>query len=123
MLKYQANPSWVVLSLILMTTLLYKALILQGEIWCWSLLVFKGLKNKQYLLYLYVSVRALRREFQVTNRKMKKYEKEYLLMKEQEAQLEDPIERLQVISCSKHYTCFHSCLCAAVHLDSGPWHL
>lgn len=28
---------------------------------------------------------------------MKKYEKEYLLKKEQEAQLEDPVERLQVI--------------------------
>lgn len=27
---------------------------------------------------------------------MKKYEKEYLLKKEQEAQLEDPVERLQV---------------------------
>ena len=27
-----------------MTTLFYKALILQGEIWCWSLLGFKGLK-------------------------------------------------------------------------------
>lgn len=33
--------------------------------------------------------------FRVTNRKMKKYEKEYLLKKEQEAQLEDPVERLQ----------------------------
>lgn len=28
---------------------------------------------------------------------MKKYEKEYMLKKEQEAQLEDPVERLQVI--------------------------
>jgi len=27
---------------------------------------------------------------------MKKYEKEYLLKKDQEAQLEDPVERLQV---------------------------
>ena len=33
------------MSLILMTTLFYKALILQGEIWCWSLLGFKGLKS------------------------------------------------------------------------------
>jgi len=33
--------------------------------------------------------------FRVTNKKMKKYEKEYVLYKEQEAQLEDPIERLQ----------------------------
>ena len=31
------------MSLILMTTLFYKALLLQGEIWCWSLLGFKGL--------------------------------------------------------------------------------
>jgi len=28
---------------------------------------------------------------------MKKYEKEYMLKKEQEAQLEDPVERLQVM--------------------------
>lgn len=32
--------------------------------------------------------------FRVTEKKMKKYEKEYLLQKEQEAQLEDPVERL-----------------------------
>ena len=31
------------MSLILMTTLSYKALLLQGEIWCWSLLGLKGL--------------------------------------------------------------------------------
>ena len=31
------------MSLILMTTLFYKAVILQGEIWCWSLT--KGLKG------------------------------------------------------------------------------
>ena len=31
------------MSVILMTTKFYKALILQGEIWCWSLLGFKGL--------------------------------------------------------------------------------
>ena len=31
------------MSLILMTRLFYKALLLQGEIWCWSLLGFKGL--------------------------------------------------------------------------------
>lgn len=77
-------------------------------------------------MYLYVNVRTLRREFQVTNRKMKKYEKEYLLKKEQEAQLEDPVERLLVISCSKHFTYFHSsyvnvsgCKC---HIASGLWH-
>lgn len=33
--------------------------------------------------------------FRVTNKKMKKYEKEYMLKKEQEAQLEDPVARLQ----------------------------
>lgn len=33
--------------------------------------------------------------FRVTNKKMKKYETEYLIHKEQEAQLEDPVERLQ----------------------------
>ena len=33
------------MSVILMTTLFYKALILQGEIWCWSLLGLKGLSN------------------------------------------------------------------------------
>ena len=32
------------MSVILMTTLFYKALILQGENWCWSLLGLKGLK-------------------------------------------------------------------------------
>ena len=31
------------MSVILMTTLFYKALILQEEIWCWSLLGLKGL--------------------------------------------------------------------------------
>ena len=31
------------MSVILITTLLYKALILQGEIWCWSLLGIKEL--------------------------------------------------------------------------------
>ena len=34
------------MSVILMTTLFYKALILQGEIWCWSLLGLKGLTGK-----------------------------------------------------------------------------
>ena len=43
LIKYQANSSWVIMSVILMTTLFYKALILQGEIWCWSLLGLKGL--------------------------------------------------------------------------------
>ena len=34
LLKYQLNSSCVIKSLILMTTLFYKALVLQGEIWC-----------------------------------------------------------------------------------------
>ena len=33
------------MSVILMTTLFYKALLLQGEIWFWSLLGLKGLKH------------------------------------------------------------------------------
>ena len=32
MIKCQANSSWVIMSVILMSTLFYKALILQGEI-------------------------------------------------------------------------------------------
>ena len=38
------------MSIILMTTLFYKALILQGEIWCWSLL---GLKELSVILTLF----------------------------------------------------------------------
>ena len=37
LIKYQANSSCVIMSVILMTTLFYKALILQGELWRWSL--------------------------------------------------------------------------------------
>ena len=33
------------MSVILMKTLCYRALTLQGEIWCWSLLGLKGLSN------------------------------------------------------------------------------
>ena len=44
LLKYQSHSSSLIMYSILMTTLSYKALILQGEIWCWSLLGFKGLK-------------------------------------------------------------------------------
>ena len=35
-IKYQANSSCVIMSLILMPALFYKTLILQGEIWCWK---------------------------------------------------------------------------------------
>ena len=33
------------MTVILMTTLFYKALLLPGEIWCWSLLGLKGLTS------------------------------------------------------------------------------
>ena len=39
--KYQANSPYVIMSVILMTSLFYKALILLGDIWCWSLLGLK----------------------------------------------------------------------------------
>ena len=47
------------MSVFLVTTLFYKALILQGEIWCWSLLKLKGLNRNASLecypvSYLYV---------------------------------------------------------------------
>ena len=45
LLKNQLDSSCVIMSLILVTTLFYKAVILQGEIWCWSLLGLKGLKS------------------------------------------------------------------------------
>ena len=45
LIKYQPNSSCVIMSVLLMTTLFYKALILQGEIWCWSLLGLKGSKG------------------------------------------------------------------------------
>ena len=47
LIKYQANSSCVIMSIILITNLFYKALILQGEIWCWSLLRLKGLMEVQ----------------------------------------------------------------------------
>ena len=45
LLKYQLDASCVIMSLILMNTLFYKAVILQGEIWLWSLLGLKGLRS------------------------------------------------------------------------------
>ena len=42
-MKYKLDSSCVIISLILMTTLFYKAVILRGEIWCWSLLGLEGL--------------------------------------------------------------------------------
>ena len=55
-MKYQSTSSCVIMSVILMTTVLYKALILQGgETWCWSLLGLKGLMKlcKKYRGILY----------------------------------------------------------------------
>ena len=46
LIKYQENSSCVIMSVILTTTLFYKALTLQGEIWYWSLLGLKGLRFK-----------------------------------------------------------------------------
>ena len=53
--KYQANSSCVIMSIILITTLFYKALILQGEIW------FLGLKGliPYFPHYLPAAVHAL----------------------------------------------------------------
>ena len=45
-INYQANSSCLIMSVFLMTTLSYKALILQREIWCWSLLGLKGLNSQ-----------------------------------------------------------------------------
>jgi len=53
LIKYQANSSCVSMSLILMTTLFYKALILQGQIWCWSHWRFKGLRQDRLLTVPY----------------------------------------------------------------------
>ena len=47
LLKYQLDSSSVIRSSILMTTVFYKEVILQGEIWHWSLLGLKGLRNAQ----------------------------------------------------------------------------
>ena len=43
LIKYQGNSSCAIMCVILMTTVFYKAMILQGETWCWSLLGLKGL--------------------------------------------------------------------------------
>ena len=49
LIKYQANSSCVIMSVILTTTLFQKALLWQGEIWCWSLLALKGLNDVSFL--------------------------------------------------------------------------
>ena len=47
LIKYQVNSPCVIMSVILMTTLFYKALILQGEIWCWSILGLNSIKRSR----------------------------------------------------------------------------
>ena len=51
------------MSIILMTTLFYKALILQGEIWCWSLLGLKGLRNNYIIFCKKYVVKFLKKKF------------------------------------------------------------
>ena len=58
LIKYQANSSCVIMSVILMTTLVYKALILQGEIWCWSLLGLKGLTRSTDMIQLTLTLKV-----------------------------------------------------------------
>ena len=61
LLKNQLDSSCVIMSLILITTLFYKAVILQCEIWCWSLLGLKGLRiptgkrQTSWLLYKHIA--------------------------------------------------------------------
>ena len=55
LIKYQANSSCVIMSVILMITLFYKALILQGEIWCWSILGRKGLNYLKIFQHMTLS--------------------------------------------------------------------
>ena len=59
LVKYQANSSCVIMSVILMTALFYKALISQGEIWCWSLVAFKRLtKGVELANWIYKQLTA-----------------------------------------------------------------
>ena len=49
LLKYQLDSSCVTMSSIIMTTVFYRAVILQGEIWHWSLLGLKALTENEVL--------------------------------------------------------------------------
>ena len=63
LIRYQGNSSCVIMSVILITTLFYKALISQGEIWCWSLSGLKGLSpniHMKILLQIHLHVFPLR---------------------------------------------------------------
>ena len=53
LLKYQLDSSCVTMSSILMTTVFYRAVILKGEIWHWSLLGLKGLTENEVLCSQY----------------------------------------------------------------------
>ena len=44
------------MSVILMTTLFYKALILQAEIWCWSILGLKGLIAHYWIAGIFAKI-------------------------------------------------------------------
>ena len=44
------------MSVILMTTLFYKALILQAEIWCWSILRLKGLIAHYWIAGIFAKI-------------------------------------------------------------------
>ena len=53
LIKYQENSPCVIKCLILMTTLFYKGLILQGQNWCWSHWKLKGLRQDRLLTVPY----------------------------------------------------------------------
>ena len=69
LVRYQENSSCVIMSVILMTTLFYKALTLHGEIWCWTLLGLKRLilgmkegreiRHQKFIVYFTVLERQL----------------------------------------------------------------
>ena len=61
LIKYQVNSFWVIVSVILTTALFNKTLILQREIWCWSLLGLKGLTIWPYIIPCPVPSRRLSR--------------------------------------------------------------
>ena len=62
LIKYQADSSCLIMSVILMTTMSYMALILQGEIWCRSLLGLKGVKAKEPSIFLLAAGLVLKAE-------------------------------------------------------------
>ena len=73
LLKYQLDSSSVIMSSILMTTLFYKALILQGEICCWSLLGLKGLTSIG-LIFIRLNKKAIVKRILVAAKKWRRCE-------------------------------------------------